>query len=263
MGNKVTRHDHKLTNNGVPFAASKPEKEVNDKDEEEEYYRLKIEELVNEKLKLFGGENINVSYEWTESMGGSKRKGSSVNEVDKKKKKKKKVKMVVDKWVVSDEVITQLKEFITSDEINGLDMKLVIQKSLYQSDLVRAQNRLNMPFNQVETHDFLTPEEKRILGNDSEIKVQILGPNLQMYKKPMWLKIWSMMRTKNYVLKTNWYDFVQANKSVLKEKTTIQIWSFRKDGKLCFAVVCVDKPVVNTTLLEDASSAAAGSSLIL
>ncbi|PWA91057.1 hypothetical protein CTI12_AA094550 [Artemisia annua] len=255
MGNNVARHDQKLTNNGVPFAASKREKEVNDKDDEEEYYRLKIEELVSEKLKLFGGENINVSYEWTKSMGGSKRKTSSVNEVHNKKKKK--VKMVVD----SNEAITQLKEFITSDEINGSDMKLVIQKTLYASDLNRNQNRLNMPFKQVETHDFLTHEEKHLLGNNSEIKVHILGPNLQMYKKPMWLKIWSMSCTKNYVLKTNWSDFVMANKNVLKENKTIQVWSFRKNEKLCFAVVRVDNPMVNTTLLEDASCA--GSSLIL
>nr|GEY14694.1 hypothetical protein [Tanacetum cinerariifolium] len=228
MGIKVTRHDHKLSNNGVPFAASKPEKEVNDKDEEEEYYRLKIEELVNEKLKLFGGEIINVSYEWTESMGGSKRKGSSVNEVDN----------------------------------NNNNNEEEEQEEEEEEEKKKKKGLLNMPFKQVETHDFLTPEEKRILGNDSEIKVQILGPNLQMYKKPMWLKIWSMMCTKNYVLKTNWYDFVEANKNVLKEKTTIKIWSFRKDGKLCFAVVCVDKPMVDMTLLEDASSAA-GSSLIL
>ncbi|GJZ80163.1 B3 domain-containing protein, DNA-binding pseudobarrel domain protein [Tanacetum coccineum] len=142
-----------------------------------------------------------------------------------------------------------LKEFITSDEINGLDMKLVIQKTLHASDLKRNLNRLNMPCQQVETHDFLTYEEKQVLGicgrrkdGTKEIKVQIVGPNLQMHKKTLLLKIWRMSSTENYVLTTNWFNFVEENKNVLKEKTTIQVWSFRKDGKLCFAVVCVDEP---------------------
>ncbi|PWA18262.1 hypothetical protein CTI12_AA630150 [Artemisia annua] len=117
-----------------------------------------------------------------------------------------------------------------------------------------------MPFKKVETHDFLTPEEKQVLGDGSEIEVALVGPELQMYKKPMWLKIGGMSNNMNYVLKNNWSDFVEANKNVLKEGTAIQVWSFRKGEQLCFAVVCVDKPMVNTTSLEDASSA--GSSLI-
>ncbi|PWA92316.1 hypothetical protein CTI12_AA079790 [Artemisia annua] len=237
VGN-ADRHDQKITNEEVGFAASKHDDDVN----EGELYRGKIEKYAIEKK--------NNVYQ----KGGSKRKERfSMNEVDNKKKGK----MVVD----SNEAITQLREFITGDEINGSDMKLVIQKTLYASDLKRHLNRLNMPFNQVQTHDFLSPEEKQVLGiKSAEIKVQIVGPNLKMHKKPMSLKIWSMSQTKNYVLTTNWWDFVEANKNILKEKTTIQVWSFRKDRKLCFAVVCVDKLVVNTTLPEDASSA--GSSLI-
>ncbi|GKD18939.1 hypothetical protein Tco_1208097 [Tanacetum coccineum] len=65
----------------------------------------------------------------------------------------------------------------------------------------------------------------------------------------------------NYVLKTNWCDFVEANKKVLKEKATIQVWSFRKDEQLCFVVVRVDEPVMNRTTLEEVSSA--GGSLLI
>nr|GEV39752.1 hypothetical protein [Tanacetum cinerariifolium]GEX13181.1 hypothetical protein [Tanacetum cinerariifolium] len=171
--------------------------------------------------------------------GGSKRKPRmSMNEVDNKKK----LKMVVD----SHEAITRLNEFITSDEINGSDMKLVIQKTLHASDLKRNLNRLNMPFQQVETHNFLTYEEKQVLGicgrrkdGTKEIKVQIVGPNLQMHEKSLLLKIWRMSSTENYVLTTNWFNFVEENKNVLKEKTTIQVWSFRKDRELCFGVTMV------------------------
>ncbi|GJY33785.1 B3 domain-containing protein, DNA-binding pseudobarrel domain protein [Tanacetum coccineum] len=145
--------------------------------------------------------------------GGSKRKPRmSLNEVDNKKK----VKMVVD----NHEAITQLQEFITSDEIN------------------------------VETHDFLTYEEKQVLGicgrrkdGTKEIKVQIVGPNLQMHKKTLLLKIWRMSSTENYVLTTNWFQFCGGeNKNVLKKKQILKFASFDKDGKLCFAVVCVDEP---------------------
>ncbi|GKD18937.1 B3 domain-containing protein, DNA-binding pseudobarrel domain protein [Tanacetum coccineum] len=131
--------------------------------------------------------------------GGTKRKRSSRNDEDGKKKKVKKV-------VVSNEVTTLLKEFII-DEIMGSDMKLVIQKTLFESDLKRSQNRLNMPFKQVETHDFLMDEEKRFLGkktDDAEIEVRLVGSNLQMFKKPMYLKIWSMTNTNNYWAKTQY-----------------------------------------------------------
>ena len=231
------RHDQKLANEGVLFAASKRE---NDVTEGELIHREKIENNVNE--------NKNNVYE----KSGSKRKERfSMNEVDNNKK---------GKMVVDSEATTQLKEFITSEKISGSDMKLVIEKTLYASDLKRSQNRLNMPFTQVQTHDFLTPEEKQVIDIKTALKVQIMGPNLQMREKPLSLRIWNMSRARNYVLTSNWCDFVEENKNVLKENTTIQVWSFRKDEKLCFAVICVDKPVENTTLLKDASSA--GSLLI-
>ncbi|GKD59848.1 B3 domain-containing protein, DNA-binding pseudobarrel domain protein [Tanacetum coccineum] len=196
--------------------------DVNDVNEEEDY-RLMLEELANEKLSLFACEENNVLCEQVKEKkkskklkGGTKRKRSS-RDGDCKKKK---VKKVVGREIASKEATTQLKEFI--NEIMGSDMKLVIQKTLFQSDLKRSQNRLNMPFNQVETHDFLTDEEIRFLdrkADDAEIEVCLVGPNLQMFKKPI------------------------------------------KDEQLCFAVVRVDEPVVNRTTLEEASSAG-GSSLI-
>ncbi|GJX74862.1 B3 domain-containing protein, DNA-binding pseudobarrel domain protein [Tanacetum coccineum] len=265
MSNKITHvanvADHDQTNRQVGFVVSKHTNgDVNDVNEEE-HYRLKLEELANEKLSLFACEEDDVLCEQVKEKdkskklkGGTKCKRSSRNDTDGKKKKVKKV-------VVSNEVTTLLKEFI--GEIMGSDVKLVIQKTLFESDLKRSQNRLNMPFKQVETNDFLTDEEIRFLdrkSDDAEIKVQLVGPNLQMFNKPMYLKIWNMTNTKNYVLKTNWCDFVEANKMVLEEKATIQVWSFRKDEQLCFAVVRVDEPVVNRTSLDNASSS--GSYLI-
>nr|GEW53516.1 hypothetical protein [Tanacetum cinerariifolium] len=72
--------------------------------------------------------------------------------------------------VVKNEVTERLQKFIT-DEMNGSDLKLVIQKVLYLSDLAPRQN------------------------SDGEIKVRPVGPNLKIFKEPMLLKIWDMTRT--------------------------------------------------------------------
>ncbi|KAI3766756.1 hypothetical protein L2E82_16827 [Cichorium intybus] len=141
--------------------------------------------------------------------------------------------------VVNNQVTRRLKEFIT-DYMNGKETKTVIQKTLFASDLKENLNRLNLPINQLETLDFLTETEKRDLENGKELQVPLLGPRLRMYKKPMALKIWHLRTTKNYVLITNWNNFVKENKEDLKENTMIQVWSFRRDHQLCFAIACLD-----------------------
>nr|GFB21025.1 hypothetical protein [Tanacetum cinerariifolium] len=142
----------------------------------------------------------------------------------------------------SNEVTERLQKFITGDEINGSEPKLVIQKVLYKSDLKQDQNRLSLPLKKLETEDFLTIEEKLALENENEIEVRLVGPTLKMYKEPMRLVIWNMTYTRNLVLKTNWYRFVEENKEHLKELSKIQLWSFRKDQQLCFAIAVVARP---------------------
>ncbi|PWA89055.1 B3 domain-containing protein, DNA-binding pseudobarrel domain protein [Artemisia annua] len=206
-----------------------PHRVVNDHNDddmtEDEFYMQKIQELVNEKMKQFARED---------------------QECYKLKIKKKKLgKKVIPTEVVSNEVTERLKEFITND-MNGYDMQLVIQKVLYSSDVSRCQNRLNMPFKQLETHDFLTDDEIRMVEEEEGpgVKVRLVGPNLRMYEEPIWLKTWKMSSTKNYVFKTNWSNFVDANKAYLKAETNIQVWSFRIDEQLCFAIACVERPDV-------------------
>ncbi|PWA94836.1 B3 domain-containing protein, DNA-binding pseudobarrel domain protein (mitochondrion) [Artemisia annua] len=82
------------------------------------------------------------------------------------------------------------------------DLKLVIQKVLYVSDLKPNKNRLNFPRKQLITEIFLTTEERSTLENKEEIEVRLVGPTLKMYKEPMGLKMWKMARTENFVLKT-------------------------------------------------------------
>ncbi|XP_076898975.1 B3 domain-containing protein At5g24050-like [Bidens hawaiensis] len=159
-----------------------------------------------------------------------------------KKKKRKMPKKMVHGLVVNNDSTDQLKRFITG-EMFGLDMKLVIQKSLYESDLNTTQNRLNMPVKQLVTrpHEFLTDDEMRVIedGGKDGMEVKVVGPTMKMFEKPLRLKTWHMKNTDNFVLKTNWNEFVGRNKMVLKTYTMVQVWSFRKERELCFAIVPV------------------------
>lgn len=163
------------------------------------------------------------------------------------KKKRKTPPKIESGPVVKNEVTEQLQKFIRSDEMNGAELKLVTQKVLYMSDLKQDQNRLSLPLKQLITEDFLTTEERLKLENKEEMEVRVVGPTLEMYKEPMTMTIWPMKNTHNLVLKTNWYHFVKEHKEHLKELSKIQVWSFRKDNQLCFALAVVARPpdVVN------------------
>ncbi|PWA55849.1 hypothetical protein CTI12_AA423310 [Artemisia annua] len=167
----------------------------------------------------------------------------SANQVKEPDNKKRKIPPKVDCGpVVKNEVTERLQKFIT-DDMNGSDIKLVIQKTLFLSDLKPDQNRLNLPRNQLITEDFLTTEERfTLLEKKEKIEVRLIGPTLKMYKEPMGLKMWSMPRTENFVLKTKWNQFVEENKDYLKLLSMIQLWSFRKDQQLCFALAVVEGP---------------------
>nr|GEW68035.1 hypothetical protein [Tanacetum cinerariifolium] len=113
-------------------------------------------------------------------------KTHSTQPIEEPQKKKRKITPKIKSGpVVKNEVTERLQKFITGDEMNGSEPKLVIQKVLYMSDLKQDQNRLNLPLNKLETEYFLTIEEKLALENEYEIDVRLVGLTLKMYKKPM------------------------------------------------------------------------------
>ncbi|CAI9278700.1 unnamed protein product [Lactuca saligna] len=145
--------------------------------------------------------------------------------------------------IVKNQITQELEEFITN-KLKGKEAKVVIQKTLYRSDLEENQNRLNMPMKQViKPDEFLRKNEKEDLENGKEFEVRLLGPRLEMHKKPMMLKMWRMNSTSNYVLKTEWNRFVKANEKDLEINKKIQVWSFRIDEKLCFAIARLERHV--------------------
>ncbi|PWA42483.1 hypothetical protein CTI12_AA544230 [Artemisia annua] len=121
---------------------------------------------------------------------------------------------------------------------------LVIQKQLSASDLAGYQNRLTMPYSQLQTLDFLTPDECTHLDTRCyhEIDVPLLGPTLKLYEQPMTKLVrWMVNSTETFVLRTGWNNFVLENKNDLKIGSKIQVWSFRKNQQLCFAIAVVER----------------------
>ena len=139
-------------------------------------------------------------------------------------------------------------------EMGGDDPKCVIQKYLSPSDVSRNNNRLSIPVNQVLYPDFLRGDEKekvkvRVENNKKKRKkkqTKIEGINVELVVDQSFstyhlcLKQWDMSTpTYNLVNGRNnngWYkNVVQENK--LNASDLIQLWSFRVESQLLFALV--------------------------
>jgi len=76
-------------------------------------------------------------------------------------------------------------------------------------------------------------ERKKIVG----MSVGMLDPSLDLWDG-MFFKKWIMQTNEVYVITGRWYDFVE--KKELKEDQKVQLWSFRRNKDLYFALVNVD-----------------------
>ncbi|KAJ9563732.1 hypothetical protein OSB04_008892 [Centaurea solstitialis] len=217
------------------------------KEEEEKYYEQKIQDFFKDLIRTNSRQENSSAHRKsvvkrpkTAKKPAKERPCPSIDDDGNEKRKKPKKTHVSLPGIVSNEITDRLKAFITED-MNGSDLKLVIQKILYVTDLDKHQNRLSMPVKQLEKVKFLTDDEKRLLDEDREFEVALLGPTLRMHTEPMRLKKWNLNTTSNYVLRTNWNRFVDDNREELAVNTRVQVWSFRKDEKLCFALACVGR----------------------
>ncbi|KAK1405169.1 hypothetical protein POM88_004774 [Heracleum sosnowskyi] len=132
--------------------------------------------------------------------------------------------------------------------LGGNDVRLLIQKNLYTTDLNPKQNRLNIPINQLreESQDFLTEAEKKKLDKrDANGKivqsmlVPLLEPNLN--RSNIKFKKWISNKSFWYVLCGPWT--VMHTNNHLEVGTDLQVWSFRVNGDLNLALVSVPLPV--------------------
>ncbi|KAJ6411028.1 hypothetical protein OIU84_007723 [Salix udensis] len=134
----------------------------------------------------------------------------------------------------------KVRERIASME--GKDVELVVEKQLYRTDMNDTNSRLSIPVRQVIAKKFLKDEEKRALADGDCLKVKILEPSLEMVSD-MNLKQWNMFKEKgnvssSYVFITHWNSLRRRNHLRLFDR--IQVWSFRVENDLYFALVKVD-----------------------
>ncbi|KAK1402010.1 hypothetical protein POM88_001615 [Heracleum sosnowskyi] len=127
-------------------------------------------------------------------------------------------------------------------EMGGSDIKLIIQKYLFSADTEGGQNRFSIPMKQIR-ENFLTDEEESILDQrfkDNHVvplMVPLIEPNLE--KAQINFRKWAV--NSSYVLSSPWNQIIDRNE--LMAKMEMQLWSFRVDGALNFAMVKVSDGV--------------------
>lgn len=130
--------------------------------------------------------------------------------------------------------------------MKGSDVKLVIQKQLTKSDLTQNNGRLSIPKGRV-IESFLTPTEESCLDYVRKRKgeeknkigsmvVSMLDHNLNLWDD-MCLKKWKMETTEVYNITCGWNELVKDNHWENDQKIKVQLWSFRRNLNLNFALV--------------------------
>ncbi|KAK9275784.1 hypothetical protein L1049_023053 [Liquidambar formosana] len=126
--------------------------------------------------------------------------------------------------------------------MGGSDVKLLIQKLLYVTDVSRGHNHLSMLLSQIRA-EFLTDGEKAVMNTQigkrcEEIEVRLIDPSLN--ERTICLKKWVMRKSAEnfsscYVLVKTWNMVVSDNN--LQSTNVVQLWSFQVGSELCFALV--------------------------
>ena len=145
------------------------------------------------------------------------------------------------------------KELIFS--MGGSDPVMVLQKKLFKCDVDKGQGRITMPVRECEKRLYLTDEEKKKLQVRDEknrllgIRVKVIEPGLE--GRDLTFKKWNYENSSNYVLVNSWFEVVVKNE--LRSGDEIQIWAFRIDGKLAFALVKLPTGTKNSSFKKSTS----------
>ncbi|KAH0711767.1 hypothetical protein KY289_007726 [Solanum tuberosum] len=147
--------------------------------------------------------------------------------------------------IVNRELSIEFKNLITFH--GGLleSAKLVIEKTLFDTDVKAAEGRFSIPQKQM-SNQFLKPAEEQLLNGRNEankmreMNVMLIEPSHK--KGEINLRKWTMNKnngkaSSSYVLVKHWNDVVRRNG--LRAGMKMQLWAFRKGENLCFALVNV------------------------
>ncbi|KAF2287512.1 hypothetical protein GH714_001058 [Hevea brasiliensis] len=92
----------------------------------------------------------------------------------------------------------------------GTDVKLVIMKQMFATDLNPHHDRFSIPFKQIRDSSFLTEDEKSKLKEQKEnIPVTLMEPCGDESK--MLLRQWNLKSSSTYVLTTSWKKVLERN----------------------------------------------------
>lgn len=179
---------------------------------------------------------------FTEGANSSQQRSKSKLEEKRMKNDDKKGKRKVgdDEKEQPDEAVELSREFMEKiEELNGSEVKFVLQKDLSKSDLEKNQGRLSIPPSKI-VNKFLTENEKSLMDEREGINDRFVGKNVLVLDPclrvcEMCFKKWPMTRSFLYCLTKTWNDTAINNN--LKVNDTLQIWSFRINSQLCFALV--------------------------
>ncbi|CAK9151954.1 unnamed protein product, partial [Ilex paraguariensis] len=128
--------------------------------------------------------------------------------------------------------------------LGGSEPVLVIQKSLFDTDVSNQHNRLSIPINKMEEGFYLQEDEKRALDlrngkKCGEISASLVGRTLE--ESEIKLRKWDMKKehsgTNNamYVLTQSWNTFRESNG--LEAGMVVQVWSFQVNSRRWFILV--------------------------
>ncbi|KAJ9179996.1 hypothetical protein P3X46_008305 [Hevea brasiliensis] len=121
----------------------------------------------------------------------------------------------------------------------GTDVKLVIMKQMFTTDLNPHHDRFSIPFKQIRDSNFLTEDEKSKLKEQKEnIPVTLMEPCGDESK--MLLRQWNLKSSSTYVLTSSWKKVLERNhqgsSGKFKQNDIVQLWSFRRNGELWLAL---------------------------
>ncbi|KAJ4891417.1 B3 domain-containing protein [Raphanus sativus] len=143
--------------------------------------------------------------------------------------------------------------------LNGVDVKLVIDKMIQTTDVNPNQARLLIPFNQIVEMDFLNEAELGIIAEHQRDKskkgvdVTVVASDGREWNAK--LRRWNM-NCPNYALCSGWNNVVRENMLKNKVGQIFRLWSFHsQDGKLYLAFfhqpTAPDIPDLNVPFVQE------------
>ncbi|XP_011023479.1 PREDICTED: uncharacterized protein LOC105124950 [Populus euphratica] len=150
---------------------------------------------------------------------------------------------------------SQIKDRIDHQDGRDSEIKLRIMKQVFKTDMNMHHDRFPMPVNQIkDIKDFL--KENEIEG--TEVKLVEMGlKDDDIHQSTMRLRKCHINSNISYVLASNWSGFLRRNEGALKENDIVQVYSFRRDGKLwCVLIKIMDADdVARSTAASERSTA--------